>query len=150
MATLKLYLDACALNRLTDDQRQPRIRREAEAVEEIFHLIEVGKAVWVSGDAVELEIRRNPDVQRRQDVLGLLPIATERVAITAPVRERAITLENAGYGAFDALHVASAEQAGADVLITTDDRFLKQARRGLGEPRVQVQNPLDWLQEASL
>lgn len=150
MATLRIYLDACTLNRLTDDQGQLRIRREAQAVEEIFRLIASGRAIWVAGDAVELEIRRNPDVQRREDVLSLLPIAAERVLLTPGVRNRAIALEQAGYGAFDALHIASAEEAVADVLLTTDDRLVKQAVRRLGNPAVRVQNPLDWLEEASV
>jgi hypothetical protein len=29
---MKIYLDACCLNRLFDDQRQPPIRLEAEAI----------------------------------------------------------------------------------------------------------------------
>jgi hypothetical protein len=30
---MRIYLDACALNRLSDDQTQPRVRAEAEGVE---------------------------------------------------------------------------------------------------------------------
>jgi hypothetical protein len=33
---LRLYLDACCLNRLTDDQNQSRVRNEAETVERIL------------------------------------------------------------------------------------------------------------------
>jgi hypothetical protein len=33
---LRLYLDACCLNRLTDDQSQSRVRNEAETVERIL------------------------------------------------------------------------------------------------------------------
>jgi hypothetical protein len=61
--------------------------------------------------------------------------------------ERARALEALGYGAFDALHLACAEQAAVDVLLTTDDRFIKQALRSLGNPTIQVSNPLKWLQE---
>jgi predicted nucleic acid-binding protein len=55
-------------------------------------------------------------------------------------------LERAGYGAFDALHLAVAEEFGADALLTTDDQFLKQAKRGLGKPATVVVNPLNWVQ----
>jgi hypothetical protein len=36
---VKVDLDACALNRLLDDQTQGRIRREAEAVKDILRLV---------------------------------------------------------------------------------------------------------------
>ena len=55
-----------------------------------------------------------------------------------------------GYGPFDALHLAAAESAGADVLLTTDDRLLKRTARKLGNPRIPVQNPLSWIKEQGL
>lgn len=53
-------------------------------------------------------------------------------------------LEQIGYGPFDALHLAIAEDSGADVLLTTDDRFTRQANRGLGNPTIPM-NPVNWL-----
>jgi len=43
--------------------------------------------------------------------------------------------------------LSSAEAGKADVLLTTDDRFLKRAARGIGSPRVLVLNPVNWLRE---
>jgi predicted nucleic acid-binding protein len=63
------------------------------------------------------------------------------------VVQRAQELEAVGYGAFDALHVSSAEAGGAEVLLTTDDRFIKRAARAAGSPRVRVLNPVEWLRE---
>ena len=40
---MKIYLDACCLNRLTDDQSQSRIAEEAEAVERILRLLRDGE-----------------------------------------------------------------------------------------------------------
>ena len=76
---MRLYLDACCLNRLTDDQSQARIRDEAEAVEAIFRMVRTGKATWVSSTALEIEINRNPDADRRHDVAALLALASEVV-----------------------------------------------------------------------
>jgi predicted nucleic acid-binding protein len=56
-------------------------------------------------------------------------------------------LEALGYGAFDALHLACAEQATVDVLLTTDDHFIKQVARRLGKPTIRVLNPVNWMQE---
>jgi hypothetical protein len=36
---MRVYLDACCLGRLTDDQTQQRIRIEAEAVELVLALL---------------------------------------------------------------------------------------------------------------
>lgn len=58
--------------------------------------------------------------------------------------DRAKNLEAAGYGAFDALHLACSEAAQVDVLLTTDDGFVRKASRRDGNPRVPVRNPVSW------
>lgn len=144
---MKIYLDACALNRLTDDQSQPRIHSEAEAVEQIFHFIWKQKIEWSASTALVAELRRNPNAGKRHDALALLSYAGTPFSPTRDAIERARFLESSGYGAFDALHLACAEALRADALLTTDDRFVRQAMRGLGIPTVPVLNPLDWLKE---
>ncbi|MEK7405300.1 MAG: hypothetical protein AAB225_09340 [Acidobacteriota bacterium] len=71
---MRLYLDACCLNRLTDDQSQDRVRTEAEAVERILGVIREGRATWVSSAVLEVEISRNPDTDRHHDVAVLLRV----------------------------------------------------------------------------
>jgi len=46
----RVYFDTCALNRPFDDQGQPRIRIEAEAVEHLLRAIGEGTLVWISMD----------------------------------------------------------------------------------------------------
>lgn len=144
---MRIYLDACALNRLTDDQSQPRIHAEAEAVEHILGLVWKQRIEWSASLALEAEIRRNPNHDKRHDILTLLSHAGPLTTPTPAVIQRALLLEAAGYGTFDALHLACSEEARADALLTTDDRFIKQAARGIGNPTVKVLNPVDWLQE---
>ena len=144
---MRIYLDACALNRLTDDQSQARIHTEAAAVEHIFHLVWKQQIEWSASTALAAELRRNPDSNKRQDALALLSHAGPLVSPSASTIQRAKLLENAGYGAFDALHLAFAEQVRADALLTTDDRFIRQASRHVGNPVIPVLNPVDWLQE---
>jgi predicted nucleic acid-binding protein len=115
------------LNRLTEDQSQPRVRDEAEAVEGILRFVREGKATWVSSSALEIEISRNPDPERRHDVAALLVCADEVVVPRSSAAERAAFLQKLGFGAFDALHLASAEQGQADVFLTTDDNLLRRA-----------------------
>jgi predicted nucleic acid-binding protein len=144
---VRIYLDTYALNRLTDDQSQIRIHLEAEAVEIFFlHLMD-GKVSWIASSVLEAEILKNRNAQRREDALGMLPFASEYRLPNAEVAARARFLNTLGYGASDALHLAIAEDAKAELLLTTDDQFLRQAGRGLGKPLIRVANPLDYMQE---
>jgi hypothetical protein len=59
-------------------------------------------------------------------------------------------LATAGYGAFDALHLAHAEETQVDALLTTDDRFVRQTIRGLGNPMIRVVNPVEWVREVRI
>jgi predicted nucleic acid-binding protein len=144
---MQIYLDACCLNRLTDDQTQLRIRQEAEAVELILSRVRQGTIQWISSEALIDEIDRNPDVERRLENTALLALASESIEVEGSIASRAADLQVAGYGAYDALHLACAEAARVDVLLTTDDGFIRGASRSDGEPVVAVLNPLFWSKE---
>jgi predicted nucleic acid-binding protein len=139
---MRVYLDACCANRLTGDQSQPRIRSEAESVEAILQNVRQGKADWLVSPALTQEIQRGSQIERTRGNCAFLALASETVGADYRVVDRARYLEAAWYGAFDALHLASAEAGNADVLLTTDDKFLKLAARGVGKPLIPVQNPL--------
>ena len=111
---MKIYFDACCLNRLTDDQAQLRIRREAEAVEQILRRLRDGEIQWISSEALTDEIDRNPDVERRLENAALLALASESIEVDNSIADRAANLQIAGYGAYDALHLACAEAAQVD------------------------------------
>jgi predicted nucleic acid-binding protein len=60
---------------------------------------------------------------------------------------RATELEALGFGAYDALHLACAESAQAQVFLSTDDGLLRLAERHKTDLRTIVRNPLKWLEE---
>lgn len=145
----RVYLDVCCLNRPFDDQTQARIRLEAEAVLIIVAQCESGQWEWVTSEVVHVEIERTPDPERRRRVQFLAAHAHHSVMIGGAEIQRALHLESWGLAAYDALHIACAESANADVLLTTDDRLLRKCVT-LGERlRIQVKNPLEWLEEAN-
>jgi predicted nucleic acid-binding protein len=145
--SIRLYLDACCLSRLTDDQSQPRVREEAEAMERILDAISDGRAVWVSSTVLEIEIGHSPREDRRGETAALLVYANETVVPGAQDDVRAESLQAFGFGQADALHLACAESAGVNVFLTTDDRLLRRARRCAHLLRVRVENPVSWYRE---
>lgn len=72
---MRVYFDACCLNRLTDDQTQPRIAEEAEAVEQILRLLRGNTIEWLSSAALEAETSNCPDPER-SDAGQVKPLAT--------------------------------------------------------------------------
>jgi len=94
------------------------------------------------------EIDKNPAAERRLANAVLLTLASETIEVNDHIADRAGQLQATGYGPFDALHLACAEAARADVLLTTDDGFIKKVARDVGSPLIAVRNPLHWSQEA--
>jgi predicted nucleic acid-binding protein len=124
------------------------VRLETEAVLGLVQLSILGELRWVTSDALELESSQNPDTDRRGEVDLLLRTATTRVAVGLHERQRGRELEALGFKAFDALHIACAERASVDALLTTDDRLWRRAQRETGKLAVRVENPAKWYPEA--
>jgi|GEM_PF-303523 len=122
-----LYLDMCCIKRPFDDQSQPRIRLESEAVLGLL-AAESDSVRFVRSPALWLENEQNPLPTRAARVRRWLG-AQQPFSDTATLVARASDIMKLGVKNFDALHVASAEAVGADALATCDDRFLAAARR---------------------
>jgi hypothetical protein len=141
----RVYLDACALNRLTDPPSHLRIELEAAAVEQVLLLVRAGKMLWISSSILGVEIGKNPNKQRRAAAFSLLGLASEMQFLTPSIVIRGKRLSRLGLDKFDALHLAVAEESRCDVVFTTDDRFEKWSDRNFGASSVRVENPLDYL-----
>jgi predicted nucleic acid-binding protein len=140
----RIYLDVCSLNRFFDDQTQDRVRLETEALLVILRRIQNQEDELVASEAVDLEVEQDPDRGRQHRIRDILRLATYPVTVGERVRARLTELTRHGMGTYDALHLACAEAAHADVLLTTDDDFVKRAARS-GAKGVRVCNPLRWL-----
>ena len=68
-----------------------------------------GSIQWISSEALVEEIERNPAAERRSENSVLLMLASETIEVNDDIGDRAGQLEAAGYGPFDALHLACAE-----------------------------------------
>ena len=132
-----LYLDICCLKRPFDDQAQPRIRLETEAVLTLL-AADVSRISFVRSVAHDLENDQNPIAWRAERVrswLARLPLRSPEKSLLAP---RTGELMAHGLRGFDALHLACAEAVGADVFVTCDDRLLAVAKRIGSDIRLRV------------
>jgi len=91
-----------------------------------------GNIQWIASDALADEIDKNPDVERRLGNDALLAFASEEIEEDEQIAHRAEAIYRVGYGLFDAPHLAFAEAAQLDALLTTDDSFMRKASRSAG------------------
>lgn len=142
-----IYFDTCCLSRLFDVQTQPRVRRETLAIRRILGQIRTGSWYWISSHALEEEVEQNPNLGQRFQIRDRLTDVNETVSVRAPEISRGKQLEVLGFKELDALHIACAESGNVDIFLTTDDGFLRRAKRNSSQLRVRVENPYTWLQE---
>jgi len=143
----KVYLDVCCLNRPFDDQSQGRVKLETTAVKAIIERIRAGLYAGIGSEAVRLETNRISDPERKTYVQAQERLFTQIIVIRPELTQRGVLLQAMGFGTLDALHIACAESAEADVLLTTDDRMLRLAARVSQKLFVKVANPAVWLME---
>jgi hypothetical protein len=144
----KIYLDACCLNRPFDDQTQARIRLEAEAILIILSKCQSKEWEWIGSEVLDLEINQTPDTERKRRMQLLVSHVHQSVAVGQSEIDRAQQFEDWGIPAFDALHLACAENR-ADIFLTVDDKFLKKSATYSDQLQIKVENPLTWLKETS-
>lgn len=144
---MKIYLDACCLNRPFDDQRQPRIRLESEAILLILQKLHQREWEWAASEVLMYELGQTVDVERKERLLLLAGQSHQVVENNEKILKRAEKLEVSGFGSYDAIHLASAEQARVDVFLTTDDGIEKIANRKKDVLSFVVANPVTWLEQ---
>lgn len=128
LTSMHIYLDTCWLQRPLDDQTQPRIRVETEAVFAILASVQHGIIALLTSEALEFEVSHTPDEHRRREATAILTLASERLLLNDDCENLAESFAQSGLSAIDALHLALAATAGADYFVTTDDKLLRRAK----------------------
>jgi predicted nucleic acid-binding protein len=136
------------LNRPFDDQTQPRISLETQAVLTILQECQAAQWHLMTSAALVTELDQTPDLERLRNVKSLLAIATIKVLSSQTVENRLWELQQLGFAAYDAAHIASAERGRADVFLSPDDRLIKRAKRNPQLMKVEVDNPVSWLMKS--
>jgi predicted nucleic acid-binding protein len=143
---MKIYLDNCSLQRPLDSRTSTRIIFEAESILSILALLESGTIELVSSEVLLFEINRDPSNARREYASEVLSRAQSFVRLNERVEKRAAKFVAMGIKPLDALHLASAEEAKADLFCTCDDRFLGKAKAVTGL-RTRVVSPIELAEE---
>jgi predicted nucleic acid-binding protein len=142
----RVYLDTSIYNRPFDDQTQPKIHLETQAVIVILQMVEGKLIELVSSSVLEYENSRNPFPLPRAAMNRYLQMATVRQAVNETIKQRAEQLEQQGIKAVDALHVATAEAANSDYFLTCDKRLINRCQ-GL---TLKTLNPVDFILEQEI
>lgn len=141
---MKVYIDTSVFNRPFDDQTQPRIALETQALQVVLRLVETNAVEMASSSVLDYENSRNPFPLRQQWMERQLQLANSYQTVDDQIAERATELVQQGLGEVDAFHVACAEAAGSDYFLTCDDRLI---RRYQGQLR--AINPVNFILEAT-
>src|SRR6476646_9040580 len=120
----RVYLDTSAYNRPFDDQTQPKIFLESQAVVIILQMIETNVVELITSSVLEYENSLNPYPLKQEAMNRYLQLAGFRQAVDEAIRQRAEELEQNGLKAIDALHVACAEAVDSEYFITCDKRLI--------------------------
>jgi len=140
---LIIYLDTCCYSRLFDG-KSPEVIAEVERILYIIQNRFSGKYIFVGSNIVAAEIRQNPDAKKRQIIERLYnTIIRSKAKASARRKTRATELETNGLKTMDARHLAAAEAAGADYLLTVDKDFIKKCSQS-NFTTVKVINPINF------
>jgi len=125
-----IYLDNCCYNRPFDDQTQERIHLESEVILTVLKMGQMKKVVIAGSEILELEMSRMQDENKKQKVIDLYRVADLHIPYTESIKKRSADIMSISkIHAFDSLHIASAEEANADIFLTTDDRLEKMTEK---------------------
>ena len=143
---MRIYLDTCCLNRPFDKQTDNRVILETEAILGIIDRCETEDDwIFFSSDVLDDEISRIIHPDKKQKVLSLYHFASIHIDLNDKIVEQAKRQERLDLHPFDSLHLACAEFAQADVLLTTDKKFIRKVKQL--NLKTRVVNPLVWLTE---
>jgi len=138
-------MDVCCINRPFDDLSQDRVQFESDAVLTILSHCKSEEWTLVSSEVMDLELAKLSNRERLNKVRMLCSISKEHLVLNEAVTEQAIEFQRCGIKVMDSLHLAVAEMHEIDVLLTTDDNFLRAAKRI--STNITVANPVFWLME---
>jgi len=140
---LTVYLDTCCYSRLFDGKKSLTITAEAARIRYIIRNRRTSNYRIIGSLAVVTEISQNPKKNRKYIERLYNIVKSGEAQISAQSAKRAAELETIGLKPMDARHLAAAEAARADYLLTVDKDFLRICSKS-NITAVKVINPIDF------
>jgi len=146
---MKIYMDNCCYNRPYDNYTDEQSVAEVAAIKAITAICKRAGFIIYGSSAVtdEIDAFQDSKPEKWRDVRDFYN-RTDKIYLspTPAIMARAQGFMAAGLGDYDSFHLAYAEAAGVDVLLSTDKRFINAcAREQLSI--VNVMNPIIFLPE---
>jgi predicted nucleic acid-binding protein len=138
---MRIYLDVCCFNRPFDDQRQLRVRLEAEAKLVIQEKIRAGELELAWSYMMDFENEANPFAERTSSIASWRALAKSDISESVDILTRARSLSQKGVRSMDSLHLACAIELRCDVFVSTDDGIL---RKNSVVKEIAILNPIDY------
>lgn len=143
---MRIYLDNCCYNRILDDRSYSQIYYERNSIMFILELAEHSAVEIIGSEMLVKEINDTVDVYKKNILRLLYEICAEEISVSSSILDRAEEIRhktNIKYK--DSIHLACAEAAKAEALLTTDRKFMNQCHTI--EIYTKVMNPNQWLLE---
>ena len=142
----KIYLDNCCYGRPFDDLTQTKIYLEAKAIESILLLYEKKELEIYTSQAIVFEIANIPNLSQKRQIEDLYnSLLLKNIEYNESIKNRAIELRGHNIKDMDSLHIAFAESAGVDFLLTTDKFLWNVSKRTM--LKTKIISPIDFIME---
>ncbi len=143
---MKIYLDNCCYNRIFDDRSNSQIYFERNSVMLILELIEKASVELVGSEMLIKEMNEVNDSYKKFLLQMMYGLCSEEIRVNSAILDRAEEIRHTSNIKYkDSIHLACAEAAKADALLTTDKKFINNAKRiRIG---TRIMNPNQWLVE---
>lgn len=143
---MKIYLDNCCYNRILDDRSNSQIYYERNSVMLILELVEKASVVLVGSEILVREMNDFADSYKRSVIRMMYELCSEEIRVTAAVLDRAEEIRHCSNIKYkDSIHLACAEAAKVDALLTTDKKFISNGNKI--KIYTKIMNPNQWLSE---
>lgn len=127
---MKVYLDNCCYNRILDDRSYAQIYYERNSVMLILELAEKSTIKIIGSEILVKEMQDNKDSYKRAILQMMYELCSEEIKVSLSVLSRAEEIRNHSNIKYkDSIHLACAEEAGADAFLTTDKKLINNSNR---------------------
>lgn len=127
---MRIYLDNCCYNRLLDDRSYSQIYYERNSIMLILELAEQSAIQIIGSQMLVREMADTRDLYKCAVLQTVYGLCSEEVRITTQILERSEEIRHSSNIKYkDSLHLACAEAAKADALLTTHRKFMNNCSR---------------------